>query len=275
MAYQLDGDITLPATLHKTARWQLAAAQRDFAELSEEEAVHALRKHCKKMRALLRLVRRDIGDLYAEENAHYRELANSLSGSRDAVSIRDALLTLASAEEFPDIMAFLESRVAHGADPQAMEQAAEQLRQGAARVDGWPLESLDWPCACKGYRRGYRRARKAMKRALKNETAAEFHEYRKRVKDHWYHTRLLEKKYPRALRGRRKPLKELAQALGDWRDLTLLCELLRQNETVLGAELAPLLKRAKRQHEALRETTERLGRDLFVEKSFTLKADSR
>ena len=275
MAYRLDGDITLPATLHKTARWQLAAAQRDFAELPEEEAVHALRKHCKKMRALLRLVRGDVGDLYAGENAHYRALANSLSGSRDAVSIRDALLALPNAEEFPDTLAFLESRVAHGADPQAMEAAAEQLRRGAARVDEWPLESLDWQDACKGYRRGYKRARKAMKRAQKNDTAAEFHEYRKRVKDHWYHTRLLEQKYPRALRGRRKPLKELAQALGDWRDLTLLCELLRQHETAPGAELAPLLERAKQHREALKETIERLAHDLFAEKSFTLKADPR
>jgi len=42
-----------------------------------------------------------------------------------------------------------------------------------------------------GLRRTLRRGRKALARADKTRKATDFHELRKRVKDHWYHARLV------------------------------------------------------------------------------------
>lgn len=267
MAYQLDGDTSLRRALRVAARRQLARAARDLDTLPEEEAVHALRKHCKKMRALLRLVRRDAEALYRAENAHYRALADTLAASRDAVSLRDALLQLPAAGRFPHICAFLEARIAPTGD-QALQTAAELLRQGRARVDDWPLVPLNWRSARRGYRRSYRRARNAMRQAFTDATPEHFHEYRKRVKDQWYHTRLLEDKFPAALQGRRRPLKTLAQALGDCHDLQLLRGLLAREGEPFHGELIPLLDAIAARLDQLQRDIERLSRQLFTRRKF-------
>ena len=54
-------------------------------ESSPEEAVHSARKDMKKLRALLRLVRGELGaSVYRRENARFREAAATLAGLRDA-----------------------------------------------------------------------------------------------------------------------------------------------------------------------------------------------
>ncbi|WP_250461767.1 CHAD domain-containing protein [Microbulbifer litoralis] len=267
MAYRLHGDTPIGRALRDAARQQLADAAEDLAALPEEEAVHATRKHCKKLRALLRLVRADTGDLYRYENAHYRTLANTLSASRDAVSLRDALQKLAPENPFPQIHSFLESRVQRTEEP-ALRAAAELLHQGAARIDHWPLDDLHWRSARKGYRRSYRRARKAMKKAFDEQTTEHFHEYRKRVKDQWYHTRLLEDKDSKAVGGRRKPLKKLASALGDWRDLQLLRRHLVLEGQSFGGELIPLLDAIETRLDELQRKMEKRSRKLFADRAF-------
>ena len=41
-----------------------------------------------------------------------------------------------------------------------------------------------------------------------------FHDWRKRVKDHWYHSRLLQGFWPAGIRPHRKAVKELSELLG-------------------------------------------------------------
>ena len=269
MTYQLNGDLPLAQALRATAREELACAFCDLDELAPDEAVHELRKHCKKMRSLLRLVRAEIGDRYRCENAHYRTLADTLAGSRDAVSMRDALLDLAPDDNFPQVLAFLENRAASQRDEEAMEEARTLLQQGEARIDDWPLRGLEWPHAREGYKRGYKRARRAMKTAFAQESAASFHEYRKRVKDHWYHSRLLAPVWKKA--GKRtKALKKLAQGLGDWHDLQLLRHLLALRGEHFGGELVPLLDSADQRLQSLRGTIQTLGNKLFADKKLRL-----
>lgn len=273
MAYRLNSDKPLAETLRDTARGEVAAALADLEELPEEEAVHELRKHCKKLRALLRLVRTEIGDRYRYENAHYRTLASALAGSRDAVSMRDALLALAPSGSYPQVQQLLEERAHSHRDPGALEDTRALLKQGGERIDDWPLDQLKWQHACKGYKNYYRRAFKAMNKAFAGEDAASFHEFRKRVKDHWYHSRLLEKKYKHRIKPRRKPLKKLAQALGDWRDLRLLCSLLAEHSDAFPGELIPLLDAARERLDALRRDIEHLIRKLFADKKFAFDDD--
>ena len=70
---------------------------RGKSDSTREEAVHEARKDMKKLRALLRLVRGELGDrVYAAENACFRDTARELSGVRDA----DVMLaTLGDLEE--------------------------------------------------------------------------------------------------------------------------------------------------------------------------------
>ncbi|WP_237057517.1 CHAD domain-containing protein [Microbulbifer sediminum] len=269
MDYTLDQKKPLPDALRTVAHAEVTAAQAALEELPAEEAVHEVRKHCKKLRALLRLVRGDTDNLYRYENAHYRTLANTLSGSRDAVSMRDIFLKIAPANEFDEVREFLDQRADQHADPEAMEEAAAMLALGGERIDEWPLDELGWKHARRGYRDYYKRARKAMDRAFERESAETFHDFRKRVKDHWYHTRLLRKKY-KSLAQRRKPLCDLSRALGDWRDLHLLCSLLAPRSGEFAGELIPLLDLANARMKDLRAEIDRLAGKLFSDKKPSL-----
>lgn len=271
MAYRLDGGTAFRRAVYEAARQQLAESARDLQTLPDEEAVHALRKHCKKVRALLRLVGHNSRTLYSIENAHYRALANGLAASRDAVSLRDALASLSPIDAFPHIRGFLEARIT-ATDEHALRDAAKMLAQGAARIEQWPLEALRWRDARRGYRRSYRRARKAMRRARAEGTAENFHEYRKRAKDQWYHTRLLEPKYHTALHHRRQPLKLLAQALGDLHDLQLLRRQLVLEGNPFHGELIPLLDVSAARLDELHRDIERLSRQLFSEKKIAFSS---
>src|SRR2546430_1303607 len=57
-----------------------------------DKAVHEARKDMKKLRALVRLMRPELGGkAYRRENARFREVARSLSGVRDAKAMLEAL----------------------------------------------------------------------------------------------------------------------------------------------------------------------------------------
>ena len=57
----------------------------------------------------------------------------------------------------------------------------------------------------------------------------DFHEWRKRVKYHWYHCRLLKNLYKPLMKARRDEAKHLADLLGDDHDLSMLDLLLTEH----------------------------------------------
>ena len=78
-------------------RAQKAIEELRSAARGEEPAksIHSTRKDLKKLRALLRLVRGELGeDLYRSENERYREVGQSLSATRDAQVKAETLRSL-------------------------------------------------------------------------------------------------------------------------------------------------------------------------------------
>lgn len=265
MTYHFRPGVSADAEIQRIASEQIASALDASTHLDEDEAIHQIRKHCKKLRALVRLVQKTddrAAQLYRFENAHYRRIANLLSGSRDAVSLHDALAKQLGSEEFPATAALLKSRIDTGDTQEALQQARDLLRQGAQHVANWNLADLDRKALKRGYARSYRRAFKAMKKAFDDDDDGRMHTLRKRVKDQWYHTRLLQPLKPKKVGRRRERLKALSSALGDWRDLRLLCAFLASHKEELGAEaegeLIPLLDAARQRLEELREV---IGRE--------------
>src|SRR6056297_2462572 len=54
------------------------------------EAIHEARKHFKKIRAVLRLVRKQLGEVYRRENAWFRDAGREFSDERDAQAMLEA-----------------------------------------------------------------------------------------------------------------------------------------------------------------------------------------
>jgi CHAD domain-containing protein len=229
---------------------------RGDSESTREEAVHEARKDMKKLRALLRLVRGEVGDkTYQRESAAFRDAGRELAGVRDA----DVMLaTLAGLEErYPaelsqkaggDLRQALEAhkiRTTGGARGQASEAAIELLKQARRRVTGWSVEHDGFEAVEDGLKRVYRQGRRAWRDAGEESSTEALHEWRKRVKDLWYHFSILEVAWKPVMSSLADEAHELSDRLGDDHDLAVL--LLWAEAHADGAELEPLVARRRQE----------------------------
>lgn len=235
MKYQLDPNCSLRVAVGDAARAQLDAALNRARRGDGAAAVHALRTHCKKLRALLRLVRDGMPDCFREENAAFRDAARLLAPLRDeSVVLRthDALLSsFGGAIAVPaarDVRERLELRLAGADAPALAEQIEALLAEVAARLEAardriarWHLHGSDARIIYCGMKRTYRRARRTRAAALGSADSARFHEWRKRVKYHWYHLRLVSALCAGRLDERERQMDRLGKLLGEAHDLAV------------------------------------------------------
>ncbi len=224
-------------------RIALARADSALERLREAERIddpaariHGARKDLKKLRAAVRLLRRELGDgLYRAENRRYRDAGRQLSAARDAeVKLRtlealrerfpERLTPEAVGEWRGELEAERERAVADAHGGASIAIARDAVEAGRARIAAWPLRTDSWKLVGPGVERSYRRGRRAMRRAAESPGGENLHEWRKRAKDLWYHLRILEGALPGSLAGAVDRADELAAALGDHHDLTVLRE---------------------------------------------------
>jgi CHAD domain-containing protein len=112
--------------------------------------------------------------------------------------------------------------------------------------------------------RAYARGRDALAAVERERSVEALHEWRKRVKDLWYHQRLLRDAWETPLKALADESHRLADLLGDDHDLAMLADRLAGAGPSPDTEAIRALiveRRAELQDEALR-----LGRRLYVEK---------
>lgn len=244
-AYRLRAGESPTAGMRRIAlgRAEKAAERlREAARLEDPSGcIHGARKDLKKLRAVLRLLRRELGDdLFRAENERYREAGRLLSPSRDAevkLETLDGLrahpvgrLDAAASDEWLDAL----RRERDGAieavrEGSARDEALALIERGRDRIATWPLRPDSWKLVGPGIGRAYRRGRKAMRKAAEEPSDERLHEWRKRAKDLWYHLRILRDARPERLAPMLDRADELADLLGHHHDLALLrADLLRR-----------------------------------------------
>ncbi len=284
MPYRLEADEKPAAGMRRIAleRVERAAERLREARTAEEpsECIHAARKDMKKLRAAIRLIRRVLGDdVYRAENERYRAAGRLLSTSRDAEAKLEALEGLR--EHFSDRLAPTDTsdwlgelrqernlavRAAREGDADSVGAALEAVEEGRRRVEAWPLESADsWKLVGPGICRAYSRGKREMRRAAEDPSGANMHQWRKRAKDLWYHLRILRDARPKALHDALGWADELADALGDHHDLTVLRDDLLRRELPLAERPALVAAIAERQQELAGAAFD-LGERLYARK---------
>jgi CHAD domain-containing protein len=150
-----------------------------------------------------------------------------------------------------------------------IDMAAHALQEAEQRVMSWPLHVQKYPTLPSGLRQTYRRGRKARVQAYRETTPEHFHEWRKRVKDHWYHIRLLQKTWPELMQGYRQALKALADLLGDNHDLAVFRQTLLAHPKTFGIDrdIQVLLGLIEQRQAELRIQAKTLGQRIFAESS--------
>jgi CHAD domain-containing protein len=237
MAYQIDRCESTATELSRIAVEQIDAAIGALRAADEdpEKAVHEARKRFKEIRAVLRLARQPLGDRFAFENQFFRDLGRKLSAARDADAIAGAFDSLKD-RLHPEAAAVVSNELEirrRQVDRESIMHVEASLYEARMRPALWPLPDDGFDLIREGLKRTYRDGRKALRATTDDPDAHNFHQWRKRVKDHWYHAQLLEEMLPEGYVGR---LKRLSRLLGDQHDLAVLGELLTADAQKFGGE---------------------------------------
>jgi len=268
------GEKNITKALRRIARQRVDAslALFDDAELGEDKRIHELRKNIKKLRGLIRLVRPVFAD-YEAENRALGDAGRALSHLRDADVRAAGLVALARRARLraEDRDALIAAAGGAATPPGLQERETallahfDMLRQLRHRIEDWKVKGKGFDALEPGLVRVLDRGAKAMKAARNDPEGEAVHTWRKRVKDHWYHARLLTPIWPAMMKPHSDIAGDLGEMLGDARDLTLLAELLDPlaAEGLAGAE--NLAARARREETELMDRAHATGRLFHAE----------
>jgi CHAD domain-containing protein len=282
MTYSFQLPESVPDGIRRMAGEQVEKALGNLVRPVEDPdgAIHDTRKRFKKVRALLRLVRKELGsDVYSPENREYRDLGRLLGPVRKSAVLSGTVAMVAEGfdEVFRDrafhrFLSRLEERheevladVLRPGGPVA--RIREEGRKARKRIASWPLEDRDFETMKASLRKVYKRGRNRMEDAYADPTGPRYHEWRKRVKYLWYHHRILAPVWNEVLDARADALHDLADLLGDGNDLTDLLVLLGEESHLVPSDgvREALAGRAERRRDLLWEEARPLGLKIYQE----------
>lgn len=280
MGYRLEADESIEEGIRRIASEQVskAIAEIDDTELDEHETVHQVRKRSKKVRGLLRLSRAGLGKTYARENRAFRDAARSFSPIRDAEAVLetfDELIELfgdlIDQRRFRPVRTALERRKSQVEESFEMKQRLAEFRafceQQLGSIENWAVDGEGAAAITGGLGRTYARGHREFTEALEAGTAEAFHEWRKRVKYHWYHMRILRNVWSPVVRARRDELDRLSDILGDEHDLAVMQELIAEEPCAFAGfrTIQALLGLIERRRMELQRQAQLLGERVYAE----------
>lgn len=277
MSYRFDpSDPDVEKALHRIADEQFAGALRAVeSDGPMPPRVHEMRKSVKKLRGLLRLVRPAFKRFKAENTA-LRDAARGLTVLREAdVNLRTLDRLLPETDLAPASATALRAAVAgaHAAHPDAASPSGALAIFGRrmialrARAQTWHLKADGFGTLAGGLEKTWTQARARMAPALADPSVEAVHEWRKRVKDHWYQARLLSPIWSEAMAAHVAAADRLGEALGDHHDLAVLIDALAH----LNPEVAePVIVVARKHQDALMERARIDARRLFADSAACL-----
>lgn len=284
MVYSFKHTHSVEEQLRTIARDQIDEALKalSVSGMTRPDAVHEVRKNCKKLRGLIRLVRPSFPAFSGEERT-FRKAAHLFADLRDAKVMHDTgnLLTQASKrqDERAALLAVRRALASHEtelsvhADWKRRSKRVQQLlKRARKRSREWTLKDQGWEALKGGLALTYGRAREAMIKARKEPSGPNIHEWRKQAKYHEYHTGLLRQLNPRLLRPRAALLHELSEELGKHHDIHVFMTALESKHPAIAdvQSIAAVRVVADRLGASIASTASRLGKELFADEPATM-----
>lgn len=248
VGYCIDAkDRSIAAALRRIALEQIDLAETALTDAAQPLPlrVHTARKAVKKLRGLIRLLRPGFAP-YHHENAALRRAGHGIAGLRQSHVLPDTLALVASDAGLCETdLQHLRAMVDVHVDATRTEAAlagplAAFLAEWSAlrqRAQQWTPHGKGFAALGPGLARSHAAAARAADRARSSGNAADaVHDWRKRVKDHGYHLRLLTPLWPEMMRVQGDAVDALGESLGQHQDIADLLSLLPGEGP--GAELA-------------------------------------
>ena len=283
MAYRLLPDEDVGDGVARIAAEELDDAIGQLREQLDDDpvkAIHSARKALKKERALLRLVRGAVyPDVYDHENQVLRDAGRRLSGTRDAQVALQTLdklreqyagrLSAATFDALERALRLRTPRTGPGSAVRAVAAAvATDLEASRDRLLRWTGHAISWKQLERGLDRTYKRGREALAAAQDDRDDEHLHEWRKRVKDLWYHQRVLQPIWPALMEAQADQLGDLGELLGDDQDLANLRRTLTTEDSLTSTvadDLDPLVELVDLRRAQLVEQALQLGQRVYAE----------
>ena len=280
MAFRLKKGAPVATEVRRIVLRQLEVAISELHTVGDpqsDEAVHDARRRVKKIRAIIRLVRPVLDKAYRSVDDDLRTVARMLAPVADGRGIIETLDELARryGKALPPrtIEAARKGVIRHGAraDREATERgilevAAGTLRSERKRIKHWHMSAQGFRAIGPGLEESYRRARRMMIVAWSKPKPSHFHTWRRYVKDHWFHVRLLEGRCGYHLVGYERRIEALDGVLGEYHNVILLRDVLVTDVGLPREETARCLRVVARYQRLLRRHAELLGVRIYTER---------
>ncbi|OLP60988.1 hypothetical protein BJF93_02670 [Xaviernesmea oryzae] len=247
MGFRLAVDKPLARSVRRIATDELTHAISLLNEQPEgmEHAIHKARRALKKTRGLYRLIAPGAPFFQREENARLRDIARSLSATRDSAVLVSTVTRLEAADgaevsaAIAHAGAALEARhAARTASANALDLAATiaALKQAREAADRFVMTTAGRPPAllAKAWRKSILKAQDALKRCHEAPEAEAFHDLRKRAQDWRFFHLLMREAWPGPLNARETRLKALSEDLGMVNDFAVLHQLIEREVQLLS-----------------------------------------
>jgi CHAD domain-containing protein len=244
MSFRIKTHGHLGDELRRVVEEEISAALKELETLDRSdtaEAVHEARKHFKKLRATVQLLREPLGvkRIRAEE-ACYRKIGRKFRKLRDAQALTATLDNLAKrffeARRPPIVLAarHLLATEAHQAlrtleRKDGLAAVLTGLREARERTAAWKIDDFRWKHLATALRRSYRRAREAWHHACAEPKPRRLHDWRRRTKELWYHVTLAHCAAPTFMEELAGEFEVLGEFLGDDHDLIVLRKVLEDH----------------------------------------------
>lgn len=255
------------------------------------ELVHEARKAIKRMRALARLLRDELGEQeFARVNASLRRAGRRLAGARDA-EVRLATLrelierhprALGLSPAFPKqngprregirrLEEQLRRECLSNSRPSDIDEVLADIAAMRDQLARWSLVDTDFATLSPGLRRVYREGRHRYARCARADGSDEqdVHDWRKRVKSLYYALDMLGAKKAKGARRATRRADRLGDLLGSEHDLWMLCAYVEAHPEAFGTGTAAkdeLLRLIEQRRRRLRKRALSLGARLYKRK---------
>jgi CHAD domain-containing protein len=255
---------------------QAVAALHTVGQAESDDALHAARRRVKKVRALIRLVRPALRHGYRSLNRRLRAVNRLLAPVADGCATVETLERIAAKyraalprQTRADIRALLLRRQAVANEEAslsgAIQTAAALLCKERRGLGRWRLGQSGFHAIGPGLGKSVRSSRRAMTLALARPSVEHYHSWRQRVKDQWFHVRLLQARCANALAVDERRLEALDGCLGEYHDCALLQNALTSDSALDRSDAARCLRLVRRHQRELRAKARRLGREIHRE----------
>ncbi len=279
MSFRIQPNETVQSGLHRIAHEQIdkAIMEIDSSSLDVHKKVHQVRKRCKKLRGLIRLTRTHFEETYKVENQCFRDAARKLSAFRDAKTIivtHDDVMERfddqINRSAFDSIRRELTKQL-NAIDESAIAKTLASVKQtflsAKSRVNQWEVAEEGFKAMAGGLCKTRERAVAQLADAREEPDTDTLHQWRKRVKYHGIHLRLLRSGWSAVLKTLIDQTDQLGNLLGEDHDLAVFVQTLEQNHTEFGddSDVAAIKGLIHQRRSELQQGAILLGTRLFAE----------